>query len=51
MKVPVAVVLPNLSHGSVYSYPPAQLIGLRCVFTSGEEPTINEDILEQVLNC
>ena len=31
VKIPVAVV-PILHHGSVYSYPPAQLIGLRCVF-------------------
>ena len=31
VKVPAAVV-PSLPHGSVYSYPPKHLIGLRCVF-------------------
>ena len=31
VKVPVAVV-PSLPRGSVYSYPPKHLIGLRCVF-------------------
>ena len=39
MKVPVAVV-PSLSHGSVYSYPPTQLIGLRCVFMVMSPPSM-----------
>ena len=33
-------LLPSLSHGSVYSSPPTQLIGLRCVFMVMSPPSM-----------